>query len=104
MIYICLCISMIVYSVGEVFSKKWSLDPCFKFAFITILAYICNTLAWLPAILMDSRLAILGTIWCLVGAATTVFIGTIIFNEPITFLQKLGLVATAAALILLNTK
>lgn len=104
MIYIYLVLSIFSYSVGEYFSKKWALDPKASLAFITTLAYIGGTMTWLPAILLDNRLAILGTIWCLLGATTTVVIGTVIFHEPITNIQKVGLCLTAIALICLNTK
>lgn len=103
MVYIFLLLSMISYSIGEYFSKKWALDPNIRYAVLVCLAYFSGTLSWLPAILIDKRLAIVGTLWTLVASATTVAIGVFLFHESLTPLQKVGLMFTALALVCLNS-
>jgi multidrug transporter EmrE-like cation transporter len=97
-----LLLSVAFFAVGEYFSKKFALEPSFKYVALILFAYILGTLAWLPAILQKNQLSITGTIWSVLSVLATIGIGILIFKEHLDSLQVAGLILAIVAVILLN--
>ena len=96
-----LLVSAIFFAGGEYFSKIWALAPGWRSLFLVLLMYNLGTLCWLPALLQKNELALLGTIWLLLGSIATVVIGTVVFQESLTTLQWSGIAVGLVALAIL---
>lgn len=89
------------YGAGEYFSKIWSEKPSLLLAIITVSCYAISVLAWLPALRAHGTLAVLSTIFALIGLLAGVVIGIFIFHEPVTLKQYIGISLAIVATILL---
>ena len=90
------------FAGGEYLSKAWALNPTLLKAALTILSYAASSLMWLPAIYQKNQLAIMGTIWLLLGTIATIAIGLLVFKEQLTLAQGLGLFLAVIGMILLS--
>ncbi|MDE2311592.1 MAG: hypothetical protein KGJ93_00675 [Patescibacteria group bacterium] len=97
-----LTISVVFFSVGEFFSKKFALQPKLSWVILILGAYILGTLAWLPAILQKNQLSIVGTIWSVLSLLATVGIGVLIFAEKLSFVGTAGIITALISIILLS--
>lgn len=97
-----LIISALFFASGEYLSKSWALNPTLLKVVLTILAYAVSSLMWLPAIYQKNQLAIMGTIWLLLGTVATVAIGILVFREQLTLAQGFGLFFAIIGMILLS--
>ena len=93
---------MIFYAFGEYFSKRYANTSLKHFGFLAVFLWSFNSFCFLPAISKFNSLSILGTIWNLLYVFITLFIGLVIFKEPITTIQTIGLVLGVIAIILLT--
>ena len=91
----------IFYCLGEYLSKQYSLAPSVSLIFMTVAAYSMAVLAWLPALRGHGSLTILGTITSVLSAVAAIGIGILIFKEPVTARQCVGMGLALLALILL---
>jgi multidrug transporter EmrE-like cation transporter len=104
MLYSVLCLipSIIVYTLGEYYSKVWANKPTILGCVPVLICYGISGLLWLPALYYKNHLLILGFIWALLAAVATVLVSICFFGEPATPRQCLGLVLALVAVILLT--
>lgn len=95
-------IAMVFYAIGEYNSKQYANTSFIWYGVIAMGGYMLNALCFLPAISKMNSLSILGTIWNLGYIFVTLFIGLILFHEPITTTQTVGMVLGIIAIILLS--
>lgn len=79
------------YGLGEYLSKCWSQEPTTAGATWVVLAYSIAAVCWLPALRAHGSLAILTTIFSVVGTLVGVGVGLCIFREPATVRQLVGI-------------
>lgn len=96
-----LVVSALFFAAGEYYSKRWALVPGWGLAGTVVLMYVLGVITWLPALLQKNQLAVLGTIWLLLGCLVTVAIGTLIFDETLNSVQWTGVGVALVALALL---
>jgi len=94
--------SMIFYGIGEWSSKAWATGVSKYLFVVAIMAYALNAMCWMPALKQHGGLAILGTIYASLYALITILIGTLIFQEPLTIKQWVGIVFAIIAVSLLG--
>lgn len=97
-----LLIAMVFYAIGEYSSKQYANTTLVKFGVYAMIGYTINALCFLPALSKMNSLTVLGTIWNLGYVFVTLFLGLIIFKEPITTTQIIGLVLGVISIILLT--
>ena len=97
-----LFISAIFFAGGEYLSKIWALGPSIPILIFVLIIYSLGVLFWLPALLHKNQLAIMGTIWTMLGTLATVLIGILIFHEKLTLIQWLGVALAFLSLFLLG--
>ncbi|MGH7141835.1 MAG: hypothetical protein ACREGH_04370 [Minisyncoccia bacterium] len=95
-------ISTIFFAGGEYLSKRFALHPGVILALYILCVYALSTLTWLPAIFEEQKLAVIGTIWIIIGLAADLFIGLVMFHEKLDHWQVLGLVFGAVGVVLLS--
>jgi len=100
--FVWLLFSTAFFAAGEYMSKKWGGNPSWVLAFEVTAVYAIGAFLWLPSMLNNGKLSIIGTIWALLGAVLTVAIGIFIFREEVTFRQTVGIVLVIASLALLG--
>lgn len=102
-LYLALCLiwSLIAYSGGEYFSKRWADSPSFTLICCTVVSYATAQIGWLPALRMHGQLSALTTVWSVAAIACGVLIGILAFGEVLTGYQIAGLLLAAAAITLM---
>ena len=93
--------SALCFAGGEYYSKVWALSPNWRSFSLVLVTYTFGTLCWLPALLHKNELAVLGTIWLLLGCMATVIIGTLVFHETLSPVQWGGIVVGIIGLAML---
>ena len=92
---------MVLYVIGEYFSKKWGQTQSFSNASVALASYTVSSTCWLGIMSHRNQLTRMSTIWevvCVVGAF---FVGVVWFGETLTVLQWIGLGLAAIAVVLL---
>lgn len=97
-----LLLSAVFHAGGEYFSKKWSLEPGVLVTLVAVLFYTLSSALWLPALLNKQQLAVTGMAWLALAMTSTVIIGVVIFREPVSVVQWIGIGLAAVAVILLG--
>lgn len=97
-----LLLSASAFAVGEYLSKQWGYAPSFPFAIVVVGTYAIGSFLWLPALLHNNHLAIMGTAWLLLATTATVAIGILVFHEQVTTTKGLGIVFSLVSLVLLS--
>jgi multidrug transporter EmrE-like cation transporter len=97
-----LVLSAICFAIGEYFSKKFGLSPSYVLVACILASYIVGTLFWLPAIVQNNQLSIVGAIWSVMSLMATVLIGVLIFGEQLNALSLAGIFLGAIAIFLLS--
>ena len=101
-IWMFLLCSMVGYSLAEYWSKLWSLSPRPMLAIAAVFGYVINVVFWLPALRQHQGLAVLSTIYSLAYCVVRVLIGLLLFQEPITSRQGLGILLAMSAILLMS--
>jgi len=96
-----LILSALFFAAGEFLSKKWGMAPSLSATVLVVIAYALGTLTWLPALLHKNQLAVMGTIWLVLATVATVTIGTVVYHEPLSARQWVGVVLSLTAFVLL---
>jgi multidrug transporter EmrE-like cation transporter len=99
-----LLVSASCFGIGEYWSKVWSLAPTTPRALLLVFFYILGSLAWLPAIYKGQSLSVVGSIWNIICMGITLYVGLIMFKEPLNHYQMIGLGFALIAIVLLNMK
>jgi len=94
--------SALTFSVGEYFSKKFSIEPRVSTVGYLLLFYLIGTILWLPAIYQRQSLSITGTIWSVLTMMMTVILGTVIFKESVSTTGMIGIALSIVSVILLS--
>jgi len=97
-----LVLSGLFFAAGEFFSKRFALVPGVGLFLLIILVDVLSVTAWLPAIFERSQLSVTGVIWSVISLMLTVVIGVLFFQERLTLLQSLGLLAGFVSVVLLS--
>ena len=97
-----LLFSTTAFAFGEFFSKKFALSQSWVIFFTLMGCYMLSTLLWLPAIVEDNQLSIVGSIWSVLSLVVTVLIGTLIFHEHLNLLAIIGIALGAISVFLLS--
>ena len=92
---------MVVYAVGDVFSKKFATDPTLALGCFAVLAYSGASALWLSALLEKNQLAIVGPIWSVSSMIVTVLIGVLLFGENLSLVTIAGIILGAISIGLL---
>jgi multidrug transporter EmrE-like cation transporter len=100
--WIWLLVSVLFFAAGEYFSKKWVLGPNTLLFLLVIIFYVAGSISWLPALMQRNQLAVLGTLWLLLGMIATVSIGLFLFGEKLSAVKVVGLGLALVSLVLLN--
>ena len=95
-------ISLIFFSIGEIFSKFWAESKNIKWAIFVLVAYLIGTALWLPAIAIKNHLTSLGTIWNVGALLCTILIGAVLFHETVSNTQWIGIGMALIASVLLS--
>jgi len=85
-----LTISGLFFAGGEYLSKKFILDPRWPILLILLGMYCLGALAWLPALMQQKSLSVVGTMWSVSSLLMTICIGVLIFGERLTAVQIFG--------------
>jgi multidrug transporter EmrE-like cation transporter len=93
---------MISFGVGEYFSKKYADTSLKSFGIFAWFGWIISSFCFLPSITRYNSLSILGTMWNILYVLITLSVGLIIFREPVTTTQAIGLVLGVIAIVLLT--
>ena len=97
-----LVLSALCFAVGEYFSKKFGLAPGWLYVGCVLASYIMGTLFWLPAIIQNNQLSIVGAMWSVMSLLATVLIGVLIFGEHLSTLAIAGIVLGFVSVFLLS--
>ncbi len=97
-----IAVSTIFFAVGEYLSKRFALAPSLILALYILCVYLFSTLTWLPAIFEEQKLAVIGTIWIIIGLGADLFIGLVLFRERLDHWQWLGLMFGTVGVVLLS--
>lgn len=97
-----LILSALFFATGEFFSKKFGLEPSWYLFGCIMMSYIIGTIMWLPAIISNNQLSIVGAIWSVLSLMATVLIGVVLFNEHLSTLAIFGIVLGLASVLILS--
>ncbi|TSC58881.1 MAG: hypothetical protein Greene041619_259 [Candidatus Peregrinibacteria bacterium Greene0416_19] len=97
-----LLLSALFFAWGEYTSKQWGYAPSLSLTLMTVGIYALGTLAWLPALLHNNHLAIMGTAWLLLATIATVAIGIFVFHEHVSTVKMIGIFFSLLSLVLLS--
>jgi hypothetical protein len=95
-------VAMILYAVGEYYSKIYASHSSSRLFALIIVIYSLSAAAWLPAINRLSTLTIIGTIWNVSYFIITLFLGLVVFKETITSLHMVGVLFGVISVTLLS--
>ena len=95
-------LSALCFAVGEYFSKKFGLQPSLTLAACVLLSYNIGTLLWLPAIVQNNQLSIVGAMWSVMSLLATVLIGVLIFGEHLSTTAIIGILLGFISVFLLS--
>lgn len=97
-----LTLSAVCFAMGEFFSKKFGLEPGWFFVGCIFASYGMGTLLWLPAIIQNNQLSIVGAIWSVMSLLATVLIGVVIFGEHLNLIAVAGIILGFISVFLLS--
>ena len=100
-VWILLLCSLVGYSLAEYWAKKWATAPRPLLAVAAACGYLVNVVFWLPALRQHQGLAVLSLIYGLAYCVVSVFIGVMLFQEPLSGRQELGIVLALIAIALM---
>lgn len=103
MFYFLIALWCICSVMGDYLSKRWVARPSLLLLILTFLFYGGSTSFWLPALKMRNQIAIMGTMVMLLGALSTLFVGTCAFGETLRPIQWLGILLALVAIVILNS-
>jgi len=95
-------LAMVFYAIGEYSSKVYANTSLYRYGVIAMIGYMINALCFLPALSRMNSLTILGAIWNLGYVFITLFLGLVLFREPVTTTQMIGLVFGIISIVLLS--
>jgi multidrug transporter EmrE-like cation transporter len=96
-----LCGWAVLYGAGEYCSKLWSQRPSIGLTILVVISYSLGALIWLPALRAHGNLGILTTIFSVVGTVVGVLIGLLLFHEPVSVKQFVGIGLALVSIALL---
>ena len=97
-----LVLSALCFAIGEYFSKKFGLAPGWFYLGAVLASYILGTFFWLPAIIQNNQLSIVGAMWSVMSLLATVLIGVLIFGEHLNTLAIAGIFLGFLSVFLLS--
>ena len=97
-----LILSALCFAAGEFFSKKFGLAPGWMYLLCILGSYMLGTLLWLPAIVQNNQLSIVGAIWSVMSLLATVLIGVIVFSESLNAVAITGICLGLVSIFLLS--
>lgn len=102
MIWILPLTLLIVFEmVADVFAKSWSLQGSMWKAALALLCYLIANTFWLFALKYGSGLAKGAVIFSLVTGLSAMAIGLVIYKEPVTRLQFIGMILGLVSIMLI---
>lgn len=84
-------LAMILYGFGDYCSKIYSNAGGNWLAILAIALYSIVSVVWLIALKEYNSLSVLGTIWSVFYAVVTVGLAILVFHEPLTARQMIGI-------------
>ena len=97
-----LLLSALFFACGEFASKQWSFHPSIGLTLLTVALYALGSLLWLPALLHNNSLAVMGMAWLLLGTVATVALGLLVFHEKVSMVKGVGIAFSMVSLVLLS--
>lgn len=96
---------LILFEAGaDILAKEWQLHSTWLRFAAAIAAYVIANIFWLLALKYGAGLTKGAIIFSVGSAIFAILIGLVLYKEPITRLQIIGLVLGVSALILLTWK
>jgi multidrug transporter EmrE-like cation transporter len=99
-VIVLLIISATGVILGDFFAKYWSLHQRTIFYIIAIVGYLCSSIFYIPTLLRQG-LVVTSIIWSLISIVGFLFIGLVVFKEPLTTLQIVGVAFGVISLVIL---
>jgi len=101
-VWLFIILAMCFYGIGEYYSKIFANTKQYFFMMVSFIGYSINGLLFYPAMLKFNSLSILGTIWNVGYVFITLILGLVIFHEPVTLKQVIGILFAVLGVILLS--
>lgn len=92
--------SLLSYSLGEYWSKRWANEPCLFHTLMTVGSYAIAQIGWLPALRLHGSLSALTVAWSLAATVCGVLIGTLVFGETLVTRQIFGMILAVIATLM----
>lgn len=99
-VYFLLVISAAAVTIGDYFAKKWSLDQKNIFIALAIFNYFLASCFYIPTLLKEG-LVVTTVIWILLSTIGFLFVGVIIFKEPLSITHYIGVAIGIIAIFIL---
>lgn len=72
-------------SVGDFFSKKWTLTSASWMLIVAVMFYAVNTATWFSLLRVNSHLGKMATAWQMAGLVVAIVLSQFVFHEPMTW-------------------
>jgi len=100
MLILCLFISFLCITIGDIFAKNWVLTNSSLCYIYTLISYFCGSMAYLPV--MKAKGLIISTLlWTLGTIIVGITVG-LVFGEIITKIKMLGILLGIISILLLS--
>jgi multidrug transporter EmrE-like cation transporter len=99
--FILLGSAVILEVIGDVLFKKYALDSKKTLMIIGLIFYFLGSLLWAISLKYET-LSKAGTIFMLANIILIVLVGTLYFNEELSFANKVGIALGALSIILIE--
>jgi multidrug transporter EmrE-like cation transporter len=93
--------AVILEVIGDVLFKKYALDSKKTLMIIGLIFYFLGSLLWAISLKYET-LSKAGTIFMLANIILIVLVGTLYFNEELSFANKVGIALGALSIILIE--
>lgn len=86
---------------GDYLSKKFAINPSWKYVVVISLFYAIGAALWLPAILQKNELSVVGAMWAVLLYVGVIALGLLVFKEPTSALGIWGMILGLISIVLL---
>ena len=97
-------IVLFAYSLGDVFSKKFGVSPNWKLILGASLSYLTTSFIWLYYISKGMDVGRGSILFGIASVISGLFVGCVIYHEPLTLTDWVGVFFGIASIIILNLK
>ncbi len=95
-------VSLFFFGFSEYYSKMYAETVSAHYAWFAILASLVSCTFWLSLIRQTNTLIATGIVWTVLGMLIILFLGVLVFDEPLTLYNKVGIIFAFISVILLG--